>query len=100
MNIESASPAAALGSAGNARSFTQRLLGLLGRSREFRRFWTAHTVSACGDAITLVALPTVAILTLHASALQVGALTASGGLAWGLLGLAAGCGPTGFRAAR
>ena len=65
-------------------------MGVLGRSRDFRRFWAAHTVSACGDAITFVALPTVAILTLHASGLEVGALVASGGLAWGLFGIVAG----------
>ncbi len=90
MAIENTPPAPALGSPGKARSFTERSLGVLGRSRDFRRFWAAHTVSACGDAITFVALPTVAILTLHASGLEVGALTACGGLAWGLFGLVAG----------
>src|SRR5437764_455834 len=64
--------------------------GVLGRSRSFRFLWTAHTVSAFGDAITLVALPSVAILTLHASGLAVGALSAAQGLAWGIFGLVAG----------
>ena len=64
--------------------------GVLARSRGFRLLWAAHTVSAFGDAITLVALPSVAILTLHASGLAVGALSAAQGLAWGVFGLGAG----------
>jgi MFS family permease len=90
MRIENAAPAAAPGPAGKPRSVAQRSLGLLGRDRAFRRFWAAHTVSAGGDAVTLVALPTVAILSLHADGLVVGGLTAVSGLAWGIFGLPAG----------
>lgn len=64
--------------------------GVLARSRDFRLLWAAHSVSAFGDAVTLVALPSVAILTLHAGALAVGAISAMQGLAWGLVGLPAG----------
>ena len=67
-----------------------RRLGLLGRHRDFRLLWTAHTVSVLGDSITIVALPSVAILTLHAGALAVGVLTAAWGIAWGVFGLVAG----------
>jgi MFS family permease len=90
MTIENASPAPSSGPAGKPRSVARRSLGLLGRDRAFRRFWAAHTVSAGGDAVTLVALPTVAILGLHADGLAVGALTAVSGLAWGIFGLPAG----------
>jgi MFS family permease len=65
-------------------------LGLLARSRAFRLLWSAHTVSVVGDAVTLVALPTVAILTLHAGGLAVALITSSWAIAWGLLGLPAG----------
>jgi hypothetical protein len=40
------------------------------RAREFRRFWLGETVSLFGDQITLLALPLVAVLALHASAAQ------------------------------
>src|SRR5689334_14936083 len=71
-------------------STARRRLGVLGRSRDFRGLWAAHSVSAFGDAITLVALPTVAILTLHVGALAVGAISAMQGAAWGVFGLVAG----------
>jgi len=47
------------------------------REREFRRFWLGETVSLFGDQITLIALPLVAVLTLDASASQMGFLTAA-----------------------
>ena len=68
----------------------RRMLGLIGRSRDFRLLWAAHTVSVSGDAVTLVALPTIAILTLHATGLAVGILTAAWAVAWGAFGLVAG----------
>ena len=45
--------------------------------RDFRRFWTGETVSLFGDQITLIALPLTAVLVLHASAVQMGLLTAA-----------------------
>lgn len=43
----------------------------------FRRFWVAQTVSLVGDQITLIALPLVAVLSLDASAAEMGYLTAA-----------------------
>ena len=60
------------------------------RHRDFRLLWAARTVSAAGDRITQLALPTTAILVLGASAGQVGALIAAGNLAWPILGVFAG----------
>ncbi len=48
------------------------------RAREFRRFWVGETVSLFGDQITLIALPLVGVLALHASAAEMGYLTAAG----------------------
>ena len=47
------------------------------QERDFRRFWTGETVSLFGDQITLIALPLVAVLELHASAAQMGYLGAA-----------------------
>jgi MFS family permease len=63
--------------------------GALGH-RDFRFLWAARTISAVGDRITLLALPSTAILVLGATAGQVGALNAIGNLAWPVLGLFAG----------
>ena len=57
------------------------------RHRDFRLLWAARTVSSAGDRITLLALPSTAILVLGASAGQVGALNAVAFLAWPVLGL-------------
>ena len=59
-----------------ARGVRRGLPALMRESRTFRRYWGAHTVSLFGDQITLLALPLVAVLTLDASALQMGYLTA------------------------
>jgi MFS family permease len=47
------------------------------QEQEFRRFWLGETVSLFGDQITLIALPLVAVLELHASAAQMGDLGAA-----------------------
>jgi MFS family permease len=47
------------------------------RAHEFRRFWMGETVSLFGDQITLIALPLTAVLALHASAAEMGYLTAA-----------------------
>ncbi|MBJ7603218.1 MAG: MFS transporter [Candidatus Dormibacteraeota bacterium] len=62
--------------------------GLAGRS--FRLFWGAATISLFGDAVTSLALPLTAALTLGAGALQMGLLTAFGLLPHLLLYLPAG----------
>ncbi len=48
---------------------------LLRRNANFRRYFIGQGVSLLGDQITLIALPLTAVLTLHASAGQMGALT-------------------------
>jgi MFS family permease len=64
--------------------------GILRASALFRRMWAAQTVSVFGDAITSIAIPTVAVLTLKTSAFTVGALGAISWAAWPLIGLPAG----------
>ena len=59
-------------------------------ARRFWRYWTARTISSTGTSVRAVALPLVAVLTLHATAVEVGVLTAAGYVAWLLIGLPAG----------
>lgn len=49
----------------------------LWRDRNFRRFWAGQAVSELGDRITELALPLLAVVTLHASPSQIGVLTAA-----------------------
>jgi predicted MFS family arabinose efflux permease len=49
----------------------------LRRQPEFLKLWAAQSISQLGDQITLLALPLVAVLTLDASAAQMGILTAA-----------------------
>jgi MFS family permease len=56
---------------------TPRIPPLLRTHRSFRNFWTGQTISLFGDQISLVALPLLAVLELHASAVQVGILGAA-----------------------
>jgi len=44
----------------------------------FRRYWSAAAVSFVGDQVSLLALPLLAVLTLHATPAQMGYLTAAG----------------------
>lgn len=76
--------------AGSASASSGTPAGLLRRNADFRRLWTGQTVSAFGDQVTAVALPTAAILVLHATPLQVGALTAVGFAGYPVFGLVAG----------
>ena len=57
---------------------------------DFRRLWIGETVSQFGSMISQLALPLVAILTLHASTFEVGLLTAFETAAFLLVGLPAG----------
>jgi predicted MFS family arabinose efflux permease len=43
----------------------------------FRRFWTGQTISLFGDQISLLAIPPLAVLTLHADAGEMGLLGAA-----------------------
>lgn len=51
---------------------------LLREDREFRAFWVGQLISHFGDQITLLALPLLAVLLLHAGAEEMGYLTAAG----------------------
>jgi MFS family permease len=63
--------------------------GLL-RERDFRSFWIGQTISVFGDQITLLAIPIVAVLILHADPAAMGLLTAAGLLPHLLFSLPAG----------
>ena len=52
------------------------LPGIL-RGRDFRRFWLGESISLIGDQITLIALPLVGVLALHADAAEMGYLGAA-----------------------
>jgi MFS family permease len=56
----------------------------------FWRYWSASAISDTGSAVTAVALPLVAVLTLHASAGQVSLIAAAEYVAWIVIGLPAG----------
>lgn len=58
--------------------------------RDFHLIWAGETVSQVGSEVSLLALPLVAVTTLHASVLSVGLLSASSTLAFLLVGLPAG----------
>lgn len=58
--------------------------------RDFRRLWVGDAVSQIGTQVTLLAMPLVAVKTLHATAFQVGVLTACETAAFLLVGLPAG----------
>lgn len=60
------------------------------QDRVFWTYWTAGTISSVGSAVSAVALPLTAVLVLHASALEVGLLTAASYVAWIIIGLPAG----------
>jgi Sugar phosphate permease len=52
----------------------------LWRHVDFLKLWAGETISLMGSQITLLALPLTAILTLHATSLQVGILGATGSI--------------------
>ncbi len=60
------------------------------RETEFRRYWSAQTISMFGDQISGIAIPLAAVLVLHASAADMGYLTALVWLPSLLFGLHAG----------
>jgi MFS family permease len=57
---------------------------------QFRRYWSAQTISMFGDQISSIAIPLAAVLVLHASAADMGYLTALVWLPSLLFGLHAG----------
>ena len=72
-------------------AFWDRALGgRLWRSGDFMRLWVGQTVSEAGTQVSQLAVPTVAILLLHAAPFQIGLLTALEFLPFPVLGLVAG----------
>jgi MFS family permease len=67
-----------------------RPVGGLLRTRNFGLLWVGESTSLVGSSITTVALPLVAVSTLHASPAMVALITASTWLPWLLIGLPAG----------
>ncbi|WP_225830215.1 MFS transporter [Streptomyces sp. NK08204] len=64
--------------------------GSLTRDRKFLRLWGAQTLCQLGVQTTEITLPLVAVLALHASAFEVGALASFQMVAFLLIGLPAG----------
>jgi MFS family permease len=64
-----------------------RFEGKLWRHKDFLRFWFGDTVSQFTSQVTVLALPTVAILTLGANAFEVGLLGTLQFLAFPILGM-------------
>jgi MFS family permease len=64
--------------------------GSLFRRRDFRLLWIGETTSQFGSAVTVVALPLVAVQALHAGPFEVALLTAVTWLPWVVIGLVAG----------
>jgi len=67
---------------------TGRGRGRLGR--DFALLWGGETVSQVGSQVSMLALPLVAVTTLHATVFELGLLSASSTLAFLLVGLPAG----------
>jgi MFS family permease len=67
-----------------------RRRGGLWRQRDFGLFWTGETTSEAGSAVTFVALPLVAVESLHAGTFAVTVLTAATWLPWLVIGVPAG----------
>ncbi|MDJ0346879.1 MFS transporter [Streptomyces sp. H10-C2] len=64
--------------------------GLLHRNRDFRLLWCGETAGKFGASVTGVAMPLVAVTTLHAGTFQVGLLTAAAWLPWLVIGVPVG----------
>jgi MFS family permease len=76
--------------AGERQAPRRVLIPPLLRSRVFRRYWEASTISMFGDQISGIALPLAAVIVLHAQAAEMGYLTALQWLPSLLFGLHAG----------
>ena len=68
----------------------ERARGRLLGHRDFLKLWAGQTVSDLGTSVTGVVLPLVAVVYLHATPFQVGALAAVEWVPWLLIGLPAG----------
>ena len=77
-----------------------RFLGDLFFHRDFVRLWISDTVSLLGNAFTGLALPSIAVLTFHATPFQLGILFAVAFLPYPALGLFVGVWADRFRRRR
>ncbi|MEV5599621.1 MFS transporter [Streptomyces sp. NPDC052496] len=68
----------------------ERRGGLLRRHRDFRLLWCGETAGKFGASVTGVAMPLVAVSTLHAGTFEVGLLSAASWLPWLVIGLPVG----------
>ncbi|MFG1811507.1 MFS transporter [Streptomyces sp. NPDC049040] len=64
--------------------------GLLRRHRDFRLLWCGETAGKFGASVTGVAMPLVAVSTVHAGTFEVGLLSAASWAPWLVIGLPAG----------
>ncbi len=64
-----------------------RAPALLRTNRDFRLLWVGESVSELGSTVTLVALPFVALIALHATAFEVAALAAAETIFWPFIAL-------------
>ena len=64
--------------------------GVLLRHRDFRLLWGGESVSELGSQVSLLAIPLLAVRTLHATAFEMGLLTAASTAAFLIVGLPAG----------
>jgi MFS family permease len=64
--------------------------GVLIRHRDFRRLWGGETISQLGSQVSLLAIPLLAVRTLHATTFEMGLLTAASTAAFLIVGLPAG----------
>src|SRR5215831_16810800 len=84
MNLDDRLPPPAQPAAAGAR---ERSLWV---NRDFLALWTGQTISGLGSRITREGVPLTALLVLHAGAFEMGLLSALGGTAALVFGLAAG----------
>ncbi|MFD7666626.1 MFS transporter [Streptomyces sp. NPDC059788] len=68
----------------------ERPVSLLRRHRDFRLLWCGETAGKFGASVTGVAMPLIAVDTLHAGPFEVGLLSAAAWLPWLVIGLPAG----------
>ncbi len=64
--------------------------GALRHHRDFRLLWGGETVSELGSQVSLLAIPLLAVRTLHATTIEMGLLTAASTAAFLVVGLPAG----------
>ncbi|MGH9305055.1 MAG: MFS transporter, partial [Acidimicrobiales bacterium] len=75
---------------GRSRRLASRFGGSLIGHHDFRLLWGGESISELGSQVSLLAIPLVAVRSLHATTFQVGALTAASTAAFLLVGLPAG----------